>query len=167
MRLTPVIAALFVVLPLSAHAARSGVSTPDSLIAEHDCETLSADYATALDTHDTKGLAALFTEDGVWAVPNGHQTGRTAIAAFAETRKKNPYNSRHVTTNIRINVIDATHASGTAYLTIFHVDPKKGAKQDALEPALIGSFKDEFVRTAEGWRFKSRTLDSIRAMKVP
>ena len=71
--------------------------------------------------------------------------------------------SRHVLTNIHINVIDENTAEGISYLTLYrHVsDPETGEDEGPREisgPAAVGHYSDKFIRTEKGWRFAGRVL---------
>ena len=55
--------------------------------------------------------------------------------------------TRHVCTNIRIVVESVDQARGMTYVVVYS---KNGNPR-------VGEFKDEFMRTAEGWRIISRT----------
>lgn len=79
---------------------------------------------------------------------------------FWAAQASRPYVTRHAITNTRIEFLDADHARGTAYLQMYRFDPKHPETIKSLEPVLLGLFHDEYVRTPEGWRFKSRTLET-------
>ena len=67
--------------------------------------------------------------------------------------------SRHVCTNLLIDVIDENNATGVVYVTLFRHDgdPARRVSYRGL-PDVIGEYRDSFVRTAEGWRFKRREI---------
>jgi len=123
-----------------------------------DCEALSIAYARAIDFRDYDDFVTLFTADGVLdlgTAMHGHDAIRSAIA-----RRPDNLRSRHVLSNIFIDVIDADHARGIAYLTLYrgrHEGPLTDPVDSAL-PAAVGHYQDRFVRTPAGWRFQSRTL---------
>jgi hypothetical protein len=86
--------------------------------------------------------------------------GKHAIRSSLEMRGTD-VRTRHVITNIFIEVHDANHARGVAYLTLYrHVgaDCAKPAPILSTQPTAIGHYEDEFVLTAAGWRFRSRIL---------
>jgi 5-methyltetrahydropteroyltriglutamate--homocysteine methyltransferase len=68
--------------------------------------------------------------------------------------------TRHVCTNIRITVESSETARGLTYATLYSANANDapeahfGIKADPRQ--LVGEFEDEFVRTAEGWRFAAR-----------
>ena len=68
-------------------------------------------------------------------------------------------------TNVFVDVVDEDRARGIAYLTLYrHVAdtpsiPGPGSEPAAnTRPAAVGHYQDQFARTADGWRFKARTL---------
>lgn len=114
---------------------------------EHDCARLIADYANRNDAADWAGVAALFADDGRLArptAPNDWITGREAILAAFLARPART--TRHLCTNIVIDVIDRDTARGHSAVALFLAD-------DLVK---IGSFDDAFVHTAAGWRFAER-----------
>lgn len=114
---------------------------------EHDCARLIADYANRNDAADWAGVAALFVEDGRLARPTAPDdwiTGHDAILSAFLARPART--TRHLCTNIVIDVIDRDRARGYSAVALFLAD-------DLVK---IGSFDDAFVRTAEGWRFAER-----------
>jgi len=67
--------------------------------------------------------------------------------------------SRHVCNNLLLEVIDNDHAEGTVYLTLYRHDGEEGRKLSPLEgTAVVGEYRDRFVRTAQGWRFEERRI---------
>ena len=69
--------------------------------------------------------------------------------------------SRHVLTNIFIDVVDADHARGISYLTLYRHVGEESLSPDPITfdgPAGVGHYEDRFVRTDHGWRFARRKL---------
>ena len=128
-------------------------------IIRQDCEALSIAYARAVDFRDYDEFSNLFLEEGTLEAGVRLQ-GRAAIAASLK-RRPDELRSRHVLTNIFINVINRDEANGISYLTLYrHVGPESTlsgpVKLDG--PFGIGHYQDVFMRTSDGWRFKSRVL---------
>lgn len=126
---------------------------------ERECARLSVAYARNVDFKDFEGFAALFAEDGVLEAGVRVQGRDTILQGLKQRDEK--LRSRHVITNVAIDVVDEDHATGTAYVTVYrHVGPEgDGAGPVPLaSPALVGHYEDAFVRTAEGWRFAERVL---------
>ena len=124
-----------------------------------DCEQLSIAYARAVDFRDYEGFVALFTEDGVLDVGKPLE-GRIAIEKSL-SRRSDELRSRHILTNIFIDVLSRDEARGISYLSLYrHVGPES-LKSDPIEfsgPAAIGHYEDHFIRTSDGWKFKQRKL---------
>ncbi|MDH3644664.1 MAG: nuclear transport factor 2 family protein [Gammaproteobacteria bacterium] len=127
---------------------------------QRDCEALSIAYARAIDFRDYDDFITLFAEDA--ALDLGRpMLGREAIRASISQRPDG-LRSRHVISNIFIDVIDTDNARGISYLTLYrHLsdDPNPPAQPiDEALPAAVGHYQDQFVRATVGWRFQSRTL---------
>ena len=114
---------------------------------EWECAKLIAHYANLVDASDWAAVAALYTEDAVFARPTSPDqplVGREAIlAAF---RARPPRVTRHVCSNVVIEVDGADSATGVSAMVLYLAD----------KPPLAGSFHDRFRRTSEGWRFAER-----------
>ncbi|MDP3551747.1 MAG: nuclear transport factor 2 family protein [Novosphingobium sp.] len=122
--------------------------TPDERRgAEADCARLIALYANLNDEARWDEVAALYAEDGVMfrpTAPDAGVEGREAILAAFKARAART--TRHVCSNVVIDVESPTTAHGTSAMLLFTGDPVP----------LVGSFHDRFVLTAEGWRFAER-----------
>jgi hypothetical protein len=132
-------------------AANGSLSVMDYL----QIEQLIASYGHALDSGFGKGdngdaYAGLYTKDGV-AFTN--TKGYDALAVLAREQPRGPKYVRHYLTN---HVIEpsAEGATGKAYLAV--LDIGEGGKPGTI--FLGGHYEDTFVRTADGWRIKTRNL---------
>lgn len=141
----------------------SGSNAADKQTDERDirdqCEALSIAYARAIDFRDYDAFAELFADDGVLDVGTPLK-GRSAIRAALDNRP-DELKSRHVLTNIFVDVVDADSARGISYLTLYrHVGPESllGKPINFDGPAAVGHYEDQFVRTPAGFRFKYRLL---------
>jgi ketosteroid isomerase-like protein len=140
--------------------ALSGTTMTEQDAVVRACEQLSIAYARAVDFRDYDTLVRLFTEDGVLDVTGTPLQGRAAIAKAIFSRP-DELRSRHVLTNIFIDVLGADEARGISYLTLYrHVGPESltGAPAPLDGPAAVGHYEDRFARTPEGWRFVRRQL---------
>lgn len=129
---------------------------PWRLSIERECQRLVLQFAKFNDDWDHEALANLFTEDCTFARPLDPEHpyhGRAAVHAIFRDRK--PRLTRHVMTNILIDVISADEAHGNSYVTMISSPETQGPVPG--EGIFFGSFDDVFVRTATGWKFKSRT----------
>ena len=123
------------------------------------CEALSIAYARAVDFRDYDYLVTLFTEDG--ELDTGRPMAGKAAIAEALSHRPDELRSRHVITNVFIDVLNETEARGISYLTLYrHVGPEslKGEPIAFDGPAGVGHYEDRFEKTAEGWKFKRRKL---------
>jgi len=127
---------------------------------ERECHWLSVAYARHVDFSQFDDFADLFDMEGL--LDTGMPLkGREAIRE-AMTKRSDKLRSRHVLTNIYIDVIDENHAAGLTYLTLYrHIGDESLEFSKPIDlggPAAIGHYDDEFVHTSEGWRFASRRL---------
>jgi len=114
---------------------------------EADCARLIALYANLNDEARWEDVAALYTDDGLMTrptAPDAPIVGRAAILAAFQARP--PRKTRHVCSNVVIDVEDHASARGISAMVLF---------TEGGVP-LAGSFHDRFVLTADGWRFAER-----------
>jgi hypothetical protein len=116
-------------------------------------QDLVARYPFALDADTDQGAsyANLFTPDAVFRQPVTE--GRDNLAKLAVAQPHGPQYARHFIAN---HVIDASAggATGKEYLVVVDIDaPGKPGKV-----FLVGHYDDTYVKTADGWRFKTRTF---------
>lgn len=147
----------------AAASASAPLSDVEVAAIQQLCETVSIQYARALDGKDPQGVAQAFASDGVWEVLGNKMEGRAAIIAYWQRRLADwtPDHGRvHQISNQVIEVIDRDHARGTSTAVIYFFSTTEGNNQE-LVPQLIAQNNDEFVRTAEGWKLKSRRIERI------
>ncbi|MGE4431862.1 MAG: nuclear transport factor 2 family protein [Sphingobium sp.] len=114
---------------------------------EQECARLIALYANLNDAARWEEVAALYADDGRMArptAPDDWVEGRAAILAAFTARP--PRTTRHVCSNVVIDVLSDTEARGESAMLLFTADTASKA----------GSFHDRFVLTGEGWRFAER-----------
>ncbi len=128
---------------------------------ERECQRLVTAYCHYVDHGEAERIAELFSEDGVWTSPEVTMSGREQVQkGFARRQANVARMSRHVCNNLLLEVIDEDHAEGTVYLTLYRHDGVEGRRLSPLAgPALVGEYRDRFVRTPEGWRFAHREID--------
>lgn len=140
------------------------------LLIERACERLVLQFAQYNDYKQHDALEALFVEDCEFARPldpTHPYYGRKAVAAIFRNRK--PIMTQHVMTNILIDVVSDDEARGRSYVTMAsNPDPDRSTPKDS-GGVFFGAFDDVFVRTAEGWKFKSRhgSLALIQSGHMP
>lgn len=134
----------------------------NALLIERACTKLMTDYTRFVDFGEAERIAELFTSDGVWEGPGVVMDGQENIrASFARRAGVTRRASRHVITNIAIDVVDEDLALGLSYLVNFRHDNDGAALVPAPAglPKFVGEYHDRFVRTAAGWRFEHRRFD--------
>jgi len=155
--------------PPASAAARPAPTTrppavapaPSALTAQDylDIRALAVQYSYGLDTGADDGwlYANVFTEDGEFhgppAVPGGKPfdaKGRTQLRTFA-VPGGGPNYVRHFTSNHAIEA-NAEGARGKVYLLV--IDIGRDGKPTSIN--MGGHYDDDYVRTADGWRIKTR-----------
>jgi hypothetical protein len=159
--LSAVVAAAVLVAAVVAPARGQQTVTGGSLSAADlvEIQQLVARYAYAVDTHADNGnaYADLFAPDGVFG---GTTTGREALAKLArstQAARGGPAYTRHYLTNVIIHPT-SEGARGSQYLVA--IDVSEGGKPSTVVHG--GRYDDLYVRTPDGWRFKSRQLHPAR-----
>lgn len=127
---------------------------------ERACERLILEYSRALDRGDMSAAADCFAVNGTFARPMTPDTvieGREAIRAGLLSRPRTLL-TKHLTTNVMINVEDHDTASGLSYLTMISTTPEQGAMPPFVSqgPLWFGEMQDRFVRENGQWKFLQR-----------
>jgi ketosteroid isomerase-like protein len=142
--------------------------------AERACTRLVLEYARLVDSGRAAGIADLFTDDGVWEGADGRLLrGRTEIrAAFEGRQGLTRRTSRHVCTNVLIDVEGPDAAVGVSYLLNYRHDSRDGAAvlpAPADHPKFVGDYHDRFVRVDGVWRIAHRRFELafLRARRTP
>jgi len=124
-------------------------------------ERLLRDYAAFNDAGHWEEAAALFVDDGVLVRPSDPSrpiVGRPAILAAFLARPRTA-RRRHVVSIPEVS-FTGEHTARATCETVLVTDHDDGTGTIAL-----GGFRDELVRDATGWRFRSRigynTLDPV------
>jgi len=136
------------------------LSAAERVEIERACERLILAYSRALDLGDMNAAADCFAEQGSFARPMAPDqviTGREAIRASLLTRPKTLL-TRHLSTNMMIDVESRDAASGLSYLTMISTTPVEGAKPPHVSqgPIWYGEMRDRFVREGGAWKFQER-----------
>ncbi|MGH8260486.1 MAG: nuclear transport factor 2 family protein [Steroidobacteraceae bacterium] len=128
---------------------------------EHECMRLVLASLRAFDERDWPAYAGLFAEDGVFIranAPDEPLTGREAIRAALAARPASRL-TRHLCTNLEIDVLDAERARGFCYLLLYAGDasePETPSGRPADRIQRIGEYRDTFVLSQGGWRISRR-----------
>ena len=139
-RLFGFMAAAVTILGFTSIAWADGLSTQDYI----DIEQLYSTYNHAIDSGDAEAWAGTFTADGAF----NQFTGHDALVGFINGwKEKGGGNRRHWNTNLRI-VPSKDGASASVFLMLVDVTTK----------AIVatGMYDDTLIKTANGWRFKTR-----------
>ncbi len=131
----------------------------ERLLIEHACTRLVLESIAANDRQDYVAFAELFTSDGLLHRPNGEPLcGRDEIVESYRTRPRNRI-TRHICTNILINVESPQSAHGTTYVVLYSADSLNSDKYFGAKcelRTLIGELEDRFKLTMDGWRIAER-----------
>jgi hypothetical protein len=130
---------------------------------ERECERLTYRYCEAVDFGHAARLADVFAVAGVFDNGDLHLVGRDQIRrVFAERQLVRQLRTRHVCTNIHVDVTGPADATGVVYLTLYR---RRGPEDRSVpvpetSPAVVGSYHDRYVRADEGWRITARRLEA-------
>jgi 3-phenylpropionate/cinnamic acid dioxygenase small subunit len=124
-----------------------------------DAEAISAlitTYAERIDAGDLDGVAALFAH-ATWRVPASADpfSGTAAVRRVYDAvilYDGRPC-TRHVVTNVVIELRSADRAEARSYFTVFQALP-----DFPLQPIIAGRYHDAFERVDGVWRFADRLI---------
>jgi SnoaL-like protein len=118
-----------------------------------EIQQLLARYGFALDTGADNGYmyADLYTPDGVF----GRSKGREELAALARGGRRGPLNVRNMGS---YGIIRPSPEGATGIQYAQAINFAERDKNQPTELDHFGHYEDVYVKTAEGWRFKSRTF---------
>jgi len=157
---------LWAVLAAAASPAAAKDAAPLTALDYIEIQQLVNRYAFAIDNCTNNGYdyADLYTPDGVfyWGVGSRKSVGREELAEAAGGGKngckkieratvENPV-ATHTTVNLIIEP-SPEGATGKSYLMYPGV---MGTHSDPSHTGHVGGYQDVYVKTAKGWRFKSR-----------
>jgi hypothetical protein len=150
-----VIIATLLAIP-AGWALRAQTSKPATLTAADylEIQQLVARYSYAVDMHggDGSAYAALFTPDGTFGTQAKGTAQLAELAAKTNKERSGPAFARHFVTNVMIKP-SPEGATGRSYLVALDIS-------EVRKPTTIlhgGHYDDVYVKTAQGWRIKSRT----------
>lgn len=132
------------------------------------CEALCMDYARALDFRDYDAFVSLFTDDALLHV--GEPLAGLAAIRAALRLRPDEVRSRHVVSNVFVDVQDEREARGISYLTLYRHNGPESLRAAAVPldgPARVGHFEDRFLRCDDGWRFRSRRFHAAFSVALP
>jgi hypothetical protein len=122
---------------------------------EQDCARLVTAFHVHVDAYEHDKVLELFDERAVVQhTVLGPIRGKRALKIYFDAKNTETV-TLHVTTNILIDVIDETHARGSAYWSAY-ISPDRPLPAPLAGPSSVGRYDDEFVHTDCGWKFASR-----------
>jgi ketosteroid isomerase-like protein len=121
-------------------------------------ELLVTEYAWRLDHQRWRDVAELCTDDVVLFIRGREIVGEAGLAEWADRRAERANRkTQHQMSLLRLEAVGPDEVHGTAAL-VLHV-AKTGGGGTYVD--LVGEYEDEYVRTADGWRFRRRRLNTI------
>ena len=151
--------AMFVAVQAQQRPGGAAALSPQEYI---EIQQLVARYPYALDGGLGRGAvyAELFTADGVFINQDGrHDGGRAALEGLGGARRERetPLNTAHYIVNHVIEPLPGGRARGQEYLMVADIGeegPVHGPRPSSIR--LGGQYRDEYEKTPQGWRFKTR-----------
>jgi SnoaL-like domain len=136
------------------------LSAAERIEIERACERLVYVYSRALDLGDMSAAADCFAENGSMSrpmMPDQVIQGREIIRTSLLTRPKTLL-TKHLATNVMIDVESRDSASGLSYLTMISTTPPADGKPPYVSqgPLWFGEFRDKYVRENGVWKFLER-----------
>ncbi len=130
--------------------------TLEYLLDHHDVCNLLYRYAQALDEKNWELLATCFTPDAValYGEVLGRKDGFEAIRETCRSALGKLDSSQHIISNPEIE-IDGDRATSRCYV---HAQHTKAGTPGGDNMIIGGTYLDEIVRTADGWRIQQREL---------
>ena len=128
-----------------------------------EIEQLNAAYGHYIDTGEDQGQAwaRLFTPDAVFTRQNGDKyIGREQLADLGRRiGSRGPKAVAHFATNVWVQP-SPEGAVGKVYAVIIRFPDDKMGENDPrpVDVKLGARYHDTYVKTADGWRFKSRSV---------
>ena len=132
--------------------------------AQRACEALAIEYAEIVDAQDYQRLREIFTEDAILLRRSIAQEGVRGLDNIIASFTSRPRNrlTYHIMSNIRVRVETPKTASGTCRVLLYTSDtsePQTAEGRKVSPKQLMGTYHDQYVRTADGWRFAERRGD--------
>ena len=123
------------------------------------CIKLFIDYARHVDFGDYEKFVDLFADDATLDL--GFKVEGKDKIRHSMSKRSNELRSRHVLSNISIDVESETTAQGIAYLSLYrHIGSESLVKAPIplKGPAAVGHYSSRFKLTAQGWRIAACSL---------
>jgi uncharacterized protein (TIGR02246 family) len=131
------------------------------------CAMLVGRYGHLADQREHRAFAELFAPEGEWIRPGMRMRGRDEIFRFMESRSPQAM-TRHVAGGIHIEVIDADHARGLSYTTVYRERNFKGKLPVPLVQAeMVVDYRDDYVRIDGRWHIARRHTTVVFSDAAP
>jgi hypothetical protein len=140
-----------------------GAALPEQLVSDADHLSLTrlvVEIAWRIDHGQADRVWELFVADGVLDTSGTPLVGHDAIRDWGRARVASTVRTSHICSGMRFIDRGNGRATGSTLLTVFMHD---GEGRGPAVPAVVGEDTDEFVRTDDGWRFASRTFETLFA----
>jgi hypothetical protein len=109
-------------------------------------------YGDLIDDRDWEGLSSIFTDDATFEIPGEVLDGLEGIRAYMRGAN---HPRTHAMTNVYADATPDDPNSTSSAILRFRII---GMRRDGR--IMSGRYRDELVRTADGWRVKARVFTS-------
>jgi hypothetical protein len=127
--------------------------TADRAAIQRDIEQMIYRFFLHLDEQQYDELSAMMAPDGTWLRNNVSLKGPAGVREAMRTRPVG-FTTRHLITNVIVDIVDDDHADVTYYMTVFvhsgDAKPAGAVKMDL--PMHVSIFRQKVVRVAGAWR---------------
>ncbi len=117
------------------------------------CQSISLRFGRLQDERRYEDLPQLMTPDGTYT-RLGEKLSIADFIAWVNTMP--PNKTRHFVTSTEIDIVDKTNAKGLTYYTLYLYGGEEETPYPLDGPFVVGEYHEEFARTDNGWRIKSR-----------
>ncbi|MGI9327454.1 MAG: nuclear transport factor 2 family protein [Pseudomonadales bacterium] len=145
---------LFALFGLVGCASDTALHSNNAENVEAACARLIMDYALYRDQGNGEALANLFTEDAVLLMNGETFTGHTALKARATNSSDSPFLT-HLMSTVQIYPESVSRARGLSYVSVYLGSPGAAAAKRA-SLAAVGEYRDQFIKTNQGWKIARR-----------
>ncbi|HEV2041563.1 MAG TPA: nuclear transport factor 2 family protein [Casimicrobiaceae bacterium] len=135
----------------------------DELRCERACTHLCNDFAWTVDQRDYRAFVDLFTEGGAFERPGQRSVGHAAIRQFLDTRPVDRV-TRHIISNIRINMTGPATATGTCSALMYqatHDSASAPTQPLPVSAPVVVDYVDDYALTSGGWKFACRRTSMV------
>lgn len=120
---------------------------------------LVATYADAVDEREFDRLREVFTESAVFTNPKSRRSGIDEIVAAMDGLLRYE-RTMHLVGLPHVRLGDDGHAAARTPCTAHHV-------ADGTDHVMHLRYRDDLVRTDDGWRIQTRVLELLFAEEIP